>query len=414
LVIFAKQIRGRLFVPIAWLFIILFIYMTNRNSPGSALVSIWMPHVFLFCFIFFATASALVACGNIRYLPLAMLSGMMLVHAHVAQALFVFSLTFLAGANVVLLHRRTIGVLLKRERKYIAISVLLIALFMLPIVLDISVHRPNNIAAIRSYMHAHRGQQNSWKTSWKYFFSFLAHIDNPEVVLKRTRPQLTVLAMSDPYVRSYWSFYFGSAVAGVLLWIRKRNDISAFVKVVALQTAVISLLFLFWGSRISGELYAFNGFFIYSVQLFAFLIVAALISEALPVEIPQAACSFLACTAILPVLLVPAAFRHVYTGSQRVQAIVTHLSPIPAAVRLSFDTPEWPVAIGVASRLQRLGHKFCTNSDWEFMVGRANSCSNFDPGTPSLKFTTSSVPAEGSCTRVWEDGEGRVDLCRLN
>ena len=83
--IFAQHCQSRLFVPVALALAIYVIYMVNHTIPGSAVLSIWMPHVLLFCFLLFATVCASVAAGNVKQLPILAFTGLMLLHAHVAQ-----------------------------------------------------------------------------------------------------------------------------------------------------------------------------------------------------------------------------------------------------------------------------------------------------------------------------------------
>ena len=67
--IIACYCRSRLFLPTALAISLYFIYAVNLTIPGSAVVSVWPPHVILFCFLFFITASASVASGNLKQLP---------------------------------------------------------------------------------------------------------------------------------------------------------------------------------------------------------------------------------------------------------------------------------------------------------------------------------------------------------
>src|SRR5256714_938105 len=272
LAIFSMHVTSKVFIPVAMATTVLFVYTVNRNNPGSALVSIWMPYVFLFCFLFFLTASASVAGGELRHLPLFTASAGMLIHAHVAQVLFVACISIFVLAVVLLRARGNIRSLFSNNSKSLAVSVAIAVVFLLPIALDACLHTPHNISAIQAYMHVHHGQQNDWKTSWKYFFSFFAHIDHPEVVLKQPRPHLTAAILGNSSVRNYWSLFSLLLLGAILVsWMRKQS-IALFFKILALELIAVSLLFLFWASRISGELFTFNGFFIHSIQLLAFLI----------------------------------------------------------------------------------------------------------------------------------------------
>ena len=102
--IIAGYCRSRLFPPIALALSLYFICVVNLTIPGSAMLSVWPPQVLLSCFLFFITASASVACGNVKRLPWAVLAGLLLVHGHVAQPLFVIALG--AGAAAALWWNR--------------------------------------------------------------------------------------------------------------------------------------------------------------------------------------------------------------------------------------------------------------------------------------------------------------------
>ena len=66
---------------------------------------------------------------------------------------------------------------IRANRLPLVISILLAVLFAVPILLDVVLHKPNNIHHIRAYMSAYPGLQNSWPQALKYemtFFTFLA------------------------------------------------------------------------------------------------------------------------------------------------------------------------------------------------------------------------------------------------
>ncbi len=107
--IIACYCRSRLFLPTALAISLYFIYAVNLTIPGSAVVSVWPPHVILFCFLFFITASASVASGNLKQLPWAVFAGLMLVHGHVAQPVFVIAIGTFAVAALCLNRYRSAG-----------------------------------------------------------------------------------------------------------------------------------------------------------------------------------------------------------------------------------------------------------------------------------------------------------------
>ena len=59
-----------------------------------------MPHVLLFPFLFFVAVCAVVAIGEVSKLPLLTLAGLLLIHGHTAQPLFVGTLSFMSIATL--------------------------------------------------------------------------------------------------------------------------------------------------------------------------------------------------------------------------------------------------------------------------------------------------------------------------
>src|SRR5260370_31971237 len=122
---------------------------------------------------------------------------------------------------------------------------------------------------------------------------------NSEFVLSQPYPHLVSRALSGPYVRWYWCVFLLMALTAVYLHWRNKRRLQPIVIVLICEIGLISGLFLFWGTRISGELYAFNGFFIYSIQFIAFWVMAALILEQVPINIQSCTSTLAACYATL-------------------------------------------------------------------------------------------------------------------
>jgi len=184
--IFAKQCQSRLFLPVAVVLSTYFVYVVNHTVPGSAIIAVWMPYVLLFCFLLFATACASVASGNIKHLPILTFTGLMLLHGHVAQPLFVCPLTALALLAVLISRGRQMGLkhFIRINRNPLLVSIVLVALFAVPILLDVALNKPNNIHDILVHMSAYHGVQNGWGQSLKYEISFFTFLPNPDVVLQ--------------------------------------------------------------------------------------------------------------------------------------------------------------------------------------------------------------------------------------
>src|SRR5580698_8330398 len=82
--------HAALSVPMALLATIVVAIVVNvNNHPPPMLVSNWMPDVMPFPYLLLAVSAASVLTGETRDLPFLAVSGMLLIHAHVAQFLFV-------------------------------------------------------------------------------------------------------------------------------------------------------------------------------------------------------------------------------------------------------------------------------------------------------------------------------------
>jgi hypothetical protein len=82
-----------------------------------------------------------------------------------------------------------------------------------------------------------------------------------------------------------------------------------------------------------------------------------------------------------------------------------------ARLRLVFEPQDWPIAIGVASRLKRLGYQFCVDSDWGFIAGSANVCRADMGDLYFLKFGQANFPNDASCQFIFYDVNEQVKLC---
>ena len=348
------------FAPLALAAAALLLATINHDLPGSAPVSVWMPHVALFPFLFFLAVCASVATGEMRRLPLLAGAGMLLVHLHVAQCLFV---TVLGGAACFSGFRRRGA---SPWRRPAIVAAVVACVFLVPILLEIALYEPDNLDHVLAYSRQHPGAQKSLGEAVWYFGSFLAYLPAPD----NTKPGVASLwaSFARPYVILYWVAF---AALATLLWRRKRKALSPFLRLAALACAVASALFLFWGTRIADELYNFNGYFIYSVQLMLWLVLAALLAQAMP---KRAAVAAWAAALVLLAALSPR-FKMSYFGLPLLPAIAADIPRAEAGkLRLEFPHAEWSNAAGIAIQLARQGKPFCVAPGWEFAFGRPNVC----------------------------------------
>ena len=423
--VFSAYIWSRLFAPAAIALSLVFVYVVNDTIPGSAIVSVWMPHVLLFCFLLFLTACASVATGKMRHLPILTFTGLMLMHGHVAQVLFVTVLGALAVA-VALTRRRPRMPLLevfRQNRTPVLTSAVLVVVFALPVVLDVVLHKPSNLYDINWYLSTHRGIQNSFGTALKYEESFLAFTPDPEVVFRDSSPHLLSRGGSQPCVVKYWGlavFMLGAATA---LGIKERSAIPFFVKYIALEIVLTFLLFFYWSLKMAGPLSNFNGHFIYSVQLLALWVLAGIILDALRVTARDGTVLLLSCAMPLLMFTSRSSFRNAELGHDETNPLIAKLRSVrnetnrliaslpnePGPLHLSFAREDWPFMIGVASHLKREHRPFCVDYVWALEFGEDNVCRD-QANVINLVLTHQPSRCDAPCQVLAQDGRFRLDL----
>ena len=180
---------------------------------------------------------------------------------------------FLLAAGAYLWWRNAV----RRDLRILAVCGCILGLFATPILIEAAVDRPNNIDAIRAFMIRTPGPQKTVGESVNYFVSFLAHDPAPQTDLKVPDPPLWKMAFKRAYSRDFL------LATGLLMLFAaslvKRSPAKRFVIYSASAVLLISLLFLIWGISITGDLYEFNGFFIFGLQWLVLVVSLGLISE---------------------------------------------------------------------------------------------------------------------------------------
>jgi hypothetical protein len=388
--IFAGYFASPMFRPLALAAALLWIYMVNVTVPTGAVVSPWMPHVALFAFLFFAAACASVAAGRISHLPWLALGAMLMVHLHVAQFLFAGVLS--AAACTMAALREWRAGRLTRHGKAVSASVGIVALFLLPIVLELAVHRPNNLDDIRTYLARYPDPHRGLGNAARYFVTFLAF--EPDAVQAGIGGQNLPLRLG-PTPLMYWTIYL--AALGCAVWVAARRPKAAprLVWIVIGECILISLLFLYWANRITGNFYNFNGFFVYTIQLLGLFAIAGVLSQGWNPKWARAA--WVVPFAAMP--LMAAELRNPDRGSDAIARMSEALRSA-GPVRLVFEHDDWDTAAGIANQLARHGQAFCVDPGWFFLFGREAVC------RPGMEFRRRVVTAAA----VYEPGQRPLAL----
>lgn len=375
--------HARLPVPLALLAIAVVAVMVNVNTdptrhPHPMLVSNWMPDVLLFPYLLLIVSAASVLAGQTRDLPFLAFSGMLLIHAHVAQFLFV---GVIGGGTLAYIlvragrQRRLRGFLAERWRAF-AIAAAIVFAFALPPLLQLALARPNNLDDLLAYQQRIGDARNSAGMAIGYGACFLLFIGSPELVLVQGPAGILAIGLSRPYVAAYWAvlaLLLALALAARLKTAQPRR--APFLRYLTWIGAASVLLFLYWGTRIVGGFYAFNGQFIYSLHLLLWLLLLAEFEPRMDRRLVRVL-NVSACVVLLVFCIAERkALRSGYQGEPDVLRAAT-LAPASSFGRLSltFDNTDWQWAAGVANSMQRLGKPFCVGRDWGFMFSRENVC----------------------------------------
>ena len=409
--IVARQVATAFFVPAAVIASLLLVGVINRtisSTPATAEVAfsaVWMPHVLLFCFLFFLICCAAVACGQIRLLPLAAFSGLMLLHAHVAQGLFVGPLSLMM-VGVLLwrqLRTRRLSTFLKDCRSELIICCVLACIFATPIVADVALHHPNNLDAIRTYLRDQVRLPNSLRQAGLYELSFFTFLPNPEIVLLHPSPELFVRGGAHLYVLKYWAFlvFLVGTVTGLRL--RGKLHLTPFVQYILLEVGVVTLLFLYWTLNMAGGLFNFNGYFFYSIQFAIIFCLLSVIATALPgLKNGSRPLAFgLSCAAPFFILASQNHFTTPLGVGNEINQISLAVEGRVPLLQIVFPAEDWPTAVGVASRFKRANQQFCVASA-NIFFGSGSECKNI-VGTSRLILTHKAPVCTQPCQVVWHD-----------
>ena len=386
--IVARHTRSALFLPAAILTSLVFIHVIDRTLflidtsqngiPQTVLGSVWMPYLVLFWFLFYMVSCAALACGNIRYLPGATFAGLMLLHAHVAQVLFVGVLTVMAAASWGWRGRRegSLPARLSLCRRELLVSAGLVTVFATPIALELIVHKPNNLHSIQKYMREQPAFPNSLAQAVRYELGFYTFLRDPEVVLVQPSPKLLARARAERYVVKYWMFVAVLVGLLVALRVRGRLAVSPFVRYVALELVVVSILFFYWAMKMAGGMALFNGYFYYSVQLLGLLAICSVIVDSIPAGNASLQRASFAMVCALPLLIfaAPHSFKIDLRGGEEANRIAMAAAGRAPMLQLVFDHDDWPTAVGIASRFKRLRQPFCIIGNWSVMFGADAIC----------------------------------------
>jgi len=429
--------------------------------PGG-LFCIWPPCVLVLPFLCFLVASASVASGAGRDLPLMTLAGCFLVHGHVGQPLFVIPISLLAYGGLVH-HSRIAGSqplfgpwkLFQRQHWF---SGALIVAFLIPIAIDVLTTHPNNLSLILDHLRTHHGERKEFLRSLLYFLHFGAYTPYPNSNFIPAFDAFDAPGMV-LFFRMHWRA-FGLWLLVVLVPLAMllkramhpsvpnapiatdahraaRIDITRFLWAMYVVLGTAILLTLAWGCLQDGPMYYFNALFNFAIY-FGFLIILAVfvtlwiedrISTDHMVPSPSRAETWrnrmvttgpavIALLAIAVLAQEARRFRSAPTDQNQQRMFATSLEralridPTQAKI-LMFESPAWAEALGVALYLHRSGHPWTVVSYSPMiplLFGRTRAIPDLQTEEPIGSSTWRILPRENT---LHLEGDSRWNLLPL-
>jgi hypothetical protein len=248
--------------------------------PGNlGLLVPWMPCFIVLPFLCFLVAGESVAAGNGKDLPLMVLAACFLVHGHVGMPLQVVPLT-LVGYGAFWFDARRAGQRpwnLFRRAHWIAAAI--IALFLLPLVVNLFTAHPSNLALIVEHLRTSYGERKGFVRSFFYFTHFGAYAAYPsqqEIPALETFDAAGLRSFFLQHWRAY-ALWLGSIALLIATTKGSRHPepIRKFRQRMHLILGVAFGLTIVWGSIQEGPMFYYNALFNFAIY-YAWLLVVAL------------------------------------------------------------------------------------------------------------------------------------------
>jgi hypothetical protein len=307
------------------------------------LTSTWTPYYYFAPFVLLLVSAASVAAGKTRHLWCLALAGGLLVHGHVQFLLFVPVISMCALVGL-LVHYRDRGWrhAFVDHRRHWFVAGAVVAIFLLPIVLDVVLHYPGEFGRYWAYSRSNRAGGHTLRAATHYVLHFWPRGPNGGYALPLVLVGLAaLLAVTHPVVQV-------------------RRLLVATLGMVAVATA----LFIFDAVRGLDTLNDdYLGFFYWAAPLS--VIIVAVVGAAAHLRHRPAASRIIAALSIAVVLVSTRGngLINTYKGSPNQPAAVSAL----AASRVDSNQPlvikmehaAWPDAVGVVVEANRLGIRAC-------------------------------------------------------
>jgi len=379
--------------------------------PGHlGLFCIWPPCLLVFPFLCFIVAAAAVASGEIKKLPLMVLAGCFLVHGYAVMPLFVGPLTLLAY-GACLLQFRKMGAEKIRWPWQIAprahwLAAATIALFLLPMVVDLVTAHPNNLQRVLRHLENSSEERKSLVRSLLYFLHFGAYSAYPN---SNSIPALEnfdwpgTLSFFILHWKAYSLWIVVLALSLVLMRQRRRTketeepgdvELRRFRQRLGLILFAALALTLVWGCIQEGPMFYYTSLFNFAIYYGVLLLFAVVCVQWLEMRIRNWPRRLVLAVRIALFAGVVAAFLHEarrfrsMTPDQAEQA--QFASAIEQALKLdpvepkflNFDWQAGGQTARLALYLERRGCNWLVREDWPLYFGEERIVREGKPGQP--------------------------------
>jgi hypothetical protein len=367
----------------------------------------WPPCLLVLPFFCFLVAAAAVASGSAKDLPVMTLAACFLVHGYTSMPLFVIPITILVYAALVVRSR-------KNEARWpwrIAprahwLAAATIALFLLPMIVDVVTAHPNNIERILLHLQNSHEERKSLLQSVLYFLHFGAYCAYPS---SNSIPALESFDWPGTvaFFSAHWRAY-SLWVLVVAAWVilsrqsraKKQNGEADAVDFHRLRQwlgwvllAAIGLT-LVWGCMQEGPMFYYtslSNFAIYYTILLLFALVSAQWLERHAGQWPRRA------VVVARVALFVVAFAAFVREARRFRtatpdqaeqaqfaaAIEQALKVDPVEPKfLNFDWQAAGQTTRLALYLERHGHRWFVREDWPLLFGEEKIIREGKQGVP--------------------------------
>jgi hypothetical protein len=372
---------------------IIFAFAARHDMLGY----IWMPYLYMPAFALLIAGGTAVASGYTRDAPLLVLAGCFLVHGHVAFIAFVaLSVLFVVGGWLVHHHSRWREEIAANRRSLLW-SAVTIAIFLVPMVVEVIRHYPGPWKDYYHYSTSHATKPHSASAS----VSYLGHFWSSSLPI-----WVTVVA----------------AAAGLVSLVldhdrRRRSYVLCGYGLLAVET-VMCFFYISRGVDQLTSLNYYTGYFYQTVPLFLVVFAAAhtgmLVHERLtaggvawgPVVLP------ILSTAVAVALVVAGAgaanLNDPYRGSDIYPKIVTALANDPdrdgRPIILDITQDTWPAAAGTVIQADRAGLSLCLQDPyWTLLFTAASMCPNATGRWPVALVTRATWNHQGQV--IWSDAD---------